>query len=85
MGIRDRLMLIDNGMLILGSANNSAFKMQKGVELDVIVKDHPQFVESIKATIDQRIGESTKVRSIDELSHYNRVIASLQQLHQLLR
>ena len=83
--IHSKLMLIDDEIVILGSANISVFSMQKGVKLDVIVKDQPRFVESVKATIDQRIGESTKVQSIVELSHYNRVIASLQQLHQLLR
>ncbi len=82
--IHSKLILVDDEIVILGSANISVFSMQKGVELDVIVKDQPRFVESVKATIDQRIGESAKAQSIAELSHYNRVIASLQQLHQLL-
>ncbi len=81
--IHSKLMLIDDEVVILGSANISVFSMQKGVELDVMVKDR-LFIESVKATIDHRIGESTKVETIAELGHYNRVIASLQQLHQLL-
>ena len=82
--IHSKLMLIDDEIVILGSANISVFSMQKGVELDVIVKDHPRFIESVKATIDRRISECTKVQSNAELNHYNRVIASLQQVHQLL-
>ena len=83
--IHSKLMLIDDETVILGSANISVFSMQKGAELDVVVRDNPQFIESVKATIDQRIDESTKAQSIAELSQYNRVIASLQQLHQLLQ
>ena len=58
--------------------------MQKAVELDVIVRDNPAFVEAVKKTIDQRISEGTKVESIAELANYNRVVAALQQLHQKL-
>ena len=82
--IHSKLMLIDDEVVIVGSANISVFSMQKAVELDVVVKDNPEFIKSVKATIDQRLSESTKVQSIAELTHYNRVIASLQQLHQLL-
>ena len=83
--IHSKLMVIDDEIVILGSANISVFSMQKGVELDIVVKDNPTFVESVRETIDRRIGESTKVKSIAELRHYNPVIASLQQLHQLLK
>ena len=82
--IHSKLILVDDEIVILGSANISIFSMQKAVELDVIVKTHPSFIKSIKNTIDQRTRESTKVQSLAELGNYNRGIASLQQLHQLL-
>ncbi len=59
-------MLIDDEIVILGSANISVFSMQKGAELDEIVKDQPRIDESVKATIEKPIGESTKVQSIAE-------------------
>ena len=82
--IHSKLMLFDDKIVILGSANISVFSMQKAVELDVLVKDNPPFIESLKKTIDHRISESRKAESITELTSYNRVIAALQQLHQLL-
>ena len=82
--IHSKLMLIDDETVILGSANTSVFSMQKAVEMDVVVKDNPQFIDSIKKTIDLRISQGSKVQSLKELNNYNKVVASLQQLHQLL-
>jgi len=82
--IHSKLMLVDDEIVILGSANISVFSMQKAVELDVVVKDNPSFIETVKKTIEQRTGASRKVESIDELTKYNRIIAALQQLHQIL-
>mgnify|MGYP006439230767 FL=1 len=77
-------MLIDDDTVILGSANTSIFSMQKAVEMDVVVKDNPQFIDSIKQTIDLRVSQGSKVQSLKELGNYNKLVASLQQLHQLL-
>jgi len=82
--IHSKLMLIDDETVILGSANTSVFSMQKAVEMDVIVKDNPQFIDSIRKTIDSRVSQGHKVQSLDELKNYNKVVASLQQLHQLI-
>ncbi|MFQ5732228.1 MAG: phosphatidylserine/phosphatidylglycerophosphate/cardiolipin synthase family protein [Planctomycetaceae bacterium] len=82
--IHSKLMLIDGETVILGSANISVFSMQKAVELDVVVRDDPTFIATVQQTIDRRMAEGRKVESIAELAGYNRVIASLQQLHQLI-
>ncbi|MBT4865520.1 MAG: phosphatidylserine/phosphatidylglycerophosphate/cardiolipin synthase family protein [Planctomycetaceae bacterium] len=82
--IHSKLMLIDDDTVILGSANTSIFSMQKAVEMDVVVKDNPQFIDSIKQTIDLRVSQGSKVQSLKELGNYNKLVASLQQLHQLL-
>ena len=82
--IHSKLLLVDGEMVILGSANTSVFSMQRADEMDVVVKDHPEFIDAVKKTIDQRVSQCHKVESLDELNHYNKVIASLQQLHQLL-
>ncbi len=82
--IHSKLMLIDDEQVILGSANTSVFSMQKAVEMDVVVKDHPEFIDSVKKTVDLRVSQGHAVESVAELSRYNKVVASLQQLHQLL-
>ncbi len=82
--IHTKLLLVDDEMVILGSANTSVFSMQRADEMDVVVKDHPEFIDAVKKTILHRLSQSHKVESLAELNHYNKVIASLQQLHQLL-
>ncbi|NQU23559.1 MAG: phosphatidylserine/phosphatidylglycerophosphate/cardiolipin synthase family protein [Candidatus Nealsonbacteria bacterium] len=82
--IHSKLMLIDDELAVLGSANTSVFSMQKADEMDVVVKDRPAFLAAVKETAAGRISQSKKVESVDELANYNRVLASLQQLHQLL-
>ena len=82
--IHSKLMLFDDNTASLGSANTSVFSMQKAVEMDVVVKDNPQFIDSIRQTIDLRVSQGRKVQSLKELSNYNKVVASLQQLHQLI-
>ncbi len=82
--IHSKLMLIDDELAILGSANTSVFSMQKAVEMDVVVRDRPAFLDAVKETIARRVSQSSQVESVDELGNYNRVLASLQQLHQLL-
>ena len=82
--IHSKLMLIDEETVIVGSANTSVFSMQKAVELDVIVRRQPAFVEAVKKTVESRLGEARRVESTKELAAYHRVLASLQQLHQML-
>ena len=82
--IHSKLMLIDEETVILGSANTSVFSMQKAVELDVVVRQQPAFVEAVKKTVESRLGAARKVESTQELAGYNRLLASLQQLHQML-
>ncbi len=82
--IHSKLLLVDDELVILGSANTSVFSMQRADEMDVVVKDHPEFIDAVKKTIDHRVSQGHKVESLADLNHYNKVIASLQQLHQLL-
>jgi len=82
--IHSKLMLIDDDVAILGSANTSVFSMQKAEELDVIVRDNPAFLAALRATIDRRLGQGKRVESLAELRGYSKVTASLQQLHQLI-
>lgn len=64
--------------------NTSVFSMQKAVELDIVVRNNPGFIDSVRQTVDHRVSQGHRVESAAELTGYNRVIASLQQLHQLL-
>jgi len=82
--IHAKLMLIDDEIAILGSANISVFSMQKGVELDLVVRDHPGFLRALRAEIERRINDSEKVDDSRRLANYNRLIALGQQLHQKL-
>ena len=82
--IHSKLILIDNRQVIAGSANFSVFSMRKAVELDVVVRGLPQFLESVRAESRRRIAESHPVESPGGLKPYNRVLAGLQQLHQWL-
>ncbi len=82
--IHSKLMMIDEELVILGSANTSIFSMQKAVEMDVVVKNNPEFIDAVKKTVDLRVSQGRKVESVAELGKYNKVIASLQQLHQLI-
>ena len=82
--VHSKLMLIDNRQVIAGSANLSVFSMRKAVELDVVVRGLPRFLESVQAESRRRIAEGHPVESPDGLKPYNRVMAGLQQLHQWL-
>ncbi len=82
--IHSKLILVDDEVVTLGSANVSVFSMQKAVELDVVVKDHPEFLSTLREVIDERLRDSQKVESLTQLHKYNHVLASLQQLHQWL-
>ena len=82
--IHSKLMLIDDETVIAGSANFSVFSMQKAVELDLVVHGLPGLVEDVRQEAQRRIDDSQRVESAADLKKYNRVLASLQQLHQWL-
>ena len=82
--IHSKLILIDNRQVIAGSANLSVFSMRKAVELDVVVRGLPRFLESVQDASRRRIAEGHPVESPDGLKPYSRVLAGLQQLHQWL-
>ncbi len=82
--IHSKMILIDDEIVILGSANISIFSMQKATELDVVVRDNPTFLEAVRKNVAHRIQQSKRVRSAADLGRYNRTVAFLQQLHQKL-
>ena len=82
--IHSKMILIDDEIVILGSANISIFSMQKATELDVVVTGNPTFLEAVRKNVAHRIQQSKRVRSAADLGRYNRTIAFLQQLHQKL-
>jgi len=82
--LHSKLFLIDDQTVITGSANTSVFSMQKANELDLVIKDEHDVIESIRQTIEHRIQRSKKVASLDQLKNYNGVIACMQQLHQFI-
>lgn len=80
--IHSKLLLIDEELAILGSANLSVFSMRKAEEMDVLIRGHRTFLESLRQTIAQRLQQGRKLGAVRELAGYNKVKASLQQLHQ---
>ncbi len=82
--IHSKLMLVDGETVIAGSANFSVFSMQKAVELDVVVREMPVFLEDVRRESLRRIADSHPVEAPAGLKKYNRLLASLQQLHQWL-
>ncbi len=82
--IHSKLMLVDDETVIAGSANFSVFSMQKAVELDLVIRGFPGFVEDVRQEAQRRIDDSQRIESPGGLKKYNRVLASLQQIHQWL-
>ena len=82
--IHAKMMMIDEEIVILGSANTSVFSMQKASELDVIVRKDRPFLEAMQKDVSHRLAEGRRIGSIADLSPYNKLKASLQQLHQML-
>lgn len=82
--IHSKLMMIDDDVVIMGSANFSVFSMQKAEELDVIIHSDQTLLNELKATIEHRISVSEEVTSSEIFAHYNKPVAALQQLHQKL-
>ena len=82
--IHSKLVLVDGRQVIAGSANFSVFSMRKAIELDVVIRGLPGFLESVQAESRRRIAESHPVDSPGGLKPYNRLLAGMQQLHQWL-
>lgn len=82
--IHSKLMMVDESIVIMGSANFSVFSMQKAEELNVVIQDDAELLGNFRKTIAHRILAAHEVRSADEFSTYNKPIAYLQQLHQKL-
>lgn len=82
--IHSKLMMVDGDTVIMGSANFSVFSMQKAEELDVVIHSQPELLAAFRSTLERRMAESERVASADAFAGYNRRVASLQQLHQML-
>ncbi len=82
--IHSKLMMVDEAIVIMGSANFSVFSMQKAEELNVVIQDDADLLENFRKTIAHRKAAAHEVVSADEFSNYNKPIAYLQQLHQKL-
>ncbi len=82
--IHSKLMMVDWQTVIMGSANFSVFSMQKAEELDVVIHSQTELLAAFRATLEQRMAESERVDSAEAFACYNRRVASLQQLHQML-
>ena len=73
---------LDEETVVTGSANLSIFSMQKAVELDLVVRENPGFVDAVKRAMEHRTGEGELVAGYRKLKGYNRFLARLQDLHQ---
>ena len=80
--IHSKLMLFDDRIAVFGSANLSVFSLQKSAELDLLVRDHPELLATLRDVIARRIDAGEKVASANQLATYNRPLAALQQLNQ---
>jgi cardiolipin synthase len=82
--IHSKLMMVDEKIIIMGSANFSVFSMQKAEELNVVIQQDPELMEEFLEIIAYRKAAAHEVISADEFATYNKWIAYLQQLHQKL-
>ena len=82
--IHAKLLLFDDEVILTGSCNMNIFSLQKAAELDLIIRNEPGLTGAIRSLIAKRIESSNRVTSAEELTGFNRVLASLQQLHQKL-
>lgn len=82
--IHAKLLLFDDEIILTGSCNMNIFSLQKAAELDVVIRNLPELTAPIRDLITKRIESSTRVESADELTHYNKLLAWGQQLHQKL-
>ena len=80
--IHSKLMMIDEHTVLTGSCNLSVFSMQKSEELDLVIRDHPELITSLKAVIAKRLAASPAVTSADQLAKFRPLLAALQQFHQ---
>lgn len=82
--IHSKLMMVDDRIVIMGSANFSVFSMQKAEELNVIIQDERELMDSLRQIIEHRQSESIRVETHEAFAGYNKRVAFLQQLHQKL-
>ena len=82
--IHAKLLLFDEELVFTGSCNMNIFSLQKAAELNLLIQNEPVIIDSIKSLIAKRVASSQKVNSGEELTGFNPIIASLQQLHQKL-
>ena len=82
--IHSKMLMIDENLVSLGSANFSVFSMQKADELNIIAQGTEGLPAKVRQTFEQRRQASTLVKDTDELANYNHLVASLQQAHQML-
>ena len=80
--IHAKLMLFDGTTVITGSANLSIFSLQKAGELDLIIRDHPETLATLRDVIARRIAGAEQVAATSQLASYKRPLAALQQQHQ---
>ena len=80
--LHSKLMLFDDETVTLGSCNLSVFSLQQAVELNLVMHGQNGLIRSVKDVIAQRLAMSRPVASAVELSGFNPLVASLQQLHQ---
>jgi phosphatidylserine/phosphatidylglycerophosphate/cardiolipin synthase-like enzyme len=82
--VHSKLLLVDGGTAILGSCNFSVFSLQKAGELQLVIRDAPEFCAKLRALAAARMAASGRVGSAGELARYKPLVAALQQLHQKL-
>ena len=82
--IHAKLLLFDEELVFTGSCNMNIFSLQKAAELNLLIQNEPVIIDSIKSLIAKRVASSKKVNSGEELTGFNPIVASLQQLHQKL-
>jgi cardiolipin synthase len=80
--IHAKLLAADDHIL-LGSANMSVFSLQNAVEFNLLVHSQPGFAAELAAEIGRRKTAGAPAEAA-ELAGYNRLVAMLQQAHQLL-
>lgn len=83
--IHSKLMLFDNTVALLGSANLSVYSMQKGKELMVLIQNDAEFIKELTLEITRRLSLSDLCHDINELNGFSATVAYLQQLHQKMQ
>ncbi len=80
--IHSKLIFIDERSVMLGSANFSIFSMQRAGELNLLIEDMPLFFEDLTEVLQARWELGVPVGSAQQLPHYWKSLARLQQWYQ---